>query len=70
MDPRWGRVIYQTLPSLVFLILPIQEGSGRVRVRVWPARLPIIYVRTHISPASACSAMPHKLVMLATLPSV
>ena len=28
MDPRWGRVIHQTLPSLPSLIPPIQEGSG------------------------------------------
>ena len=28
MDPRWGRVIHQTLPSLAFLAPPIQEGSG------------------------------------------
>ena len=28
MDPRWGRVIHQTLPSLPSLAPPIQEGSG------------------------------------------
>ena len=28
VDPRWGRVIHQTLPSLAFLAPPIQEGSG------------------------------------------
>ena len=28
MDPRWGRVIHQTLPSLPSLVPPTQEGSG------------------------------------------
>ena len=28
VDPRWGRLIHQTLPSLAFLAPPIQEGSG------------------------------------------
>ena len=28
VDPCWGRVIHQTLPSLTFFAPPIQEGSG------------------------------------------
>ena len=28
VDPRWGRVIHQTLPSLPSLAPPIQKGSG------------------------------------------
>ena len=28
VDPHWGRVIHQTLPSLLSLAPPIQEGSG------------------------------------------
>ena len=28
VNPRWGRVIHQTLPSLPSLVPPTQEGSG------------------------------------------
>ena len=28
VDPRWGRVIHQTLPFLALLAPPIQEKSG------------------------------------------
>ena len=33
MDPSWGRVIHQTLPSLAFLAPPIEEGSGNQTIR-------------------------------------
>ena len=35
MDPRWGRVIHQTLLSLAFLAPPIQEGSGNQTTPAW-----------------------------------
>ena len=45
MDPHWGRVIHQTLPSLPSLTPPIQEGSGNQTRRfqyagVWGHALP------------------------------
>ena len=33
MDLSWGQVIHQTLPSLAFLVPPIQEGSGNQTIR-------------------------------------
>ena len=33
VDPRWGRVIHQTLPSLPSLAPPTQEGSGNQTTR-------------------------------------
>ena len=37
VDPRWGRVIHQTLPSLASLAPPIQEGSGN-QTSAWAHR--------------------------------
>ena len=45
VDPRWGRVIHQTLPSLSFLAPPILEGSGNQTITTLCAchgRLPSI----------------------------